>query len=373
MPSVSAPCFACILPLFFPNRVMDTAWVRRYSGPGNGDDKAVAIAVDSGGSVYVTGSSFDSTTGYDYTTIKYLPNGDTGWVRRYNGPASKYDYAVGLAMDKNGNVYVTGTAEVQPFLGGYGSFNIVTVKYFPNGDTAWVRGEFIAATDRPDFRSLGLVMDGHSNVYIAGEAFHPLYGLYGFTIKYDSAGNEAWGAPRTLSAPSNALSPIAVDSIGSNVCVIGFDGIFEYDSLGNEIWTQSFPGRPQAVDLDNVGNIYVVGESGYNFVLIKYDSTGDSLWVRSSNVIPGWNEYRASLVATDKNNNSYVTGTIFAAPDGMAWFTKKYDPAGNQLWFQVYNGIGLGTGRESKAMELDSSGNIYVTGYDAIILKENDL
>jgi hypothetical protein len=56
---------------------VDTAWVRRYNGPANGEDKAVALAVDRSGNAYVTGESPGSGTLSDFATIKYLSDGDT--------------------------------------------------------------------------------------------------------------------------------------------------------------------------------------------------------------------------------------------------------------------------------------------------------
>ncbi|MGB2988690.1 MAG: SBBP repeat-containing protein, partial [Candidatus Zixiibacteriota bacterium] len=124
--------FFFTLPLFAQS--VDTAWVRRYNGPGNSDDEAYAIAADGSGNVYVTGRSRGSGTLYDYATIKHYPDGDTAWVRRYNGPVNSHDEAYAIAVDGSGNVYVTGLS-----VGSGTLYDYATIQYYANGDTAWVR------------------------------------------------------------------------------------------------------------------------------------------------------------------------------------------------------------------------------------------
>ena len=109
----------------------DTAWVRRYNGPGNSSDEAFAIAVDDTNNVYVTGVSLGNGTGGDYATIKYYPEGDIAWVIRYNGPGNGDDCPNALAIDDSGNVYVTGSNIVSGTVADY-----ATIKYvqFLSGD-----------------------------------------------------------------------------------------------------------------------------------------------------------------------------------------------------------------------------------------------
>ena len=88
---------------------VDTAWVRMYDGNLAGTDRATAITVDDLGNVYVTGY----TNGYgiteDIATVKYDPDGDTVWVRTYNGPGDRYDngkdvYVVNAGVDGQSTV-----------------------------------------------------------------------------------------------------------------------------------------------------------------------------------------------------------------------------------------------------------------------------
>ena len=107
------------------------AWVRQYYGPGN--SHAVAVATDQGGNVYVTGWSVNSTDDADYVTIKYDAAGTQLWLHRYDGRPGWDDRAVAIAVDDAGNVFVTGTSDSTGSAGG----DYLTVKYNASGALAW--------------------------------------------------------------------------------------------------------------------------------------------------------------------------------------------------------------------------------------------
>jgi hypothetical protein len=99
-------------------------WTNRYNGAGNGDDWAYAEAVDGRNNVIVTGCSTNGASGSDYTTIKYSSAGVPLWTNRYNGPGNGEDRARAIALDHSGNVFVTGYST-----GSGGNLDFATIKY----------------------------------------------------------------------------------------------------------------------------------------------------------------------------------------------------------------------------------------------------
>src|SRR5674476_63936 len=97
--------------------------------PTSSSTKAVAVAVDQVGNIYVGGSAFaNSTEKENYYLVKYNPQGDTLWTRTYNR-ANGSDQIAKIVIDGDNNVIVTGTS--------YSTSNaedIVTLKYDPSGN-----------------------------------------------------------------------------------------------------------------------------------------------------------------------------------------------------------------------------------------------
>ena len=87
------------------------------------------MAVDSAGNVYVTGESIRSgISNFDYATVKYDASGNQQWVALLNGVNNSRDIPSGLALDFQGNIYVTGMITVAGINSDY-----ATVKYNPGG------------------------------------------------------------------------------------------------------------------------------------------------------------------------------------------------------------------------------------------------
>lgn len=101
-------------------------WLRRFDGPSGGFDEASGIAVSPDGSkVVVTGASDGGQSAWDYATIAYdAGSGNPAWLRRYDGPGHGNEFPFGIAMTPGGEfVYVTGYTETST------GFDYATISY----------------------------------------------------------------------------------------------------------------------------------------------------------------------------------------------------------------------------------------------------
>jgi hypothetical protein len=373
--SVLSALLLTTVPVFA--QYVDTAWVREYNGPADSLDWARTLALDGTGNVYVTGQSYGSGTNWDYATIKYLPNGDTAWVRRYNGPGNLGDKAHALVVDGLGNVYVTGYSY------GSGTYaDYATIKYLPNGDTAWIRR--YNGPGNGDDKAWDLALDGSGNVYVTGSIYISGTDYDCATIKYLANGDTAW--VRRYNGPGNpddVTSHLAVDDSGnvyatggslwsSPEIIVDFLTI-KYLPNGDTVWirTYSGPGNSEdyahALALDGSGNLYVTGESeslgsaaSRDYATIKYLPNGDTAWVSRYNG-PGNNWDAAYDIAVDGSGNLYVTGESPGSGTSDDYATIKYLPNGDTAWVRRYNGPGNFSDR-GQSLTVDDSGNVYVTG-----------
>ena len=349
-------------------------WVARYNGPGNSSDAARDIAVDGEGNVYVTGESGMGAFAWDYATIKYSVNGDSLWVRQYDGPGNMDDLAVALELDAAGNVIVTGRSD-----SGLNE-DYATVKYDLDGNLLWVSR--YAGPGNGQDRAVGVAIDEIGNVYVGGWSYGGISSYYDYTtVKYDPEGEFQWEA--RYAGPGDAyeeLVALALDA-GGNIVVTGrSDGgvnsandriTVKYDSEGAQQWAARYitPGDGEdyaaALEVDASGEVAVTGwsyleSSSHDYVTIRYDELGRELWEARYNG-PGNGVDLAFAVGQDGSGRVAVTGKSQGTATGADYATIQYDAQGAERWVTRYDGPGSGDD-EAAALAIDGAGNIYVTG-----------
>lgn len=350
---------------------LDTSWISTYTA-----GYARDVAVDDSGYVCVTGAGIDDRI----TTIKYRPDGGTQWVREY--PLAVGVPFYGLALDDS-CLYITTEGLPGTYTGRY-----VTLKYTKQGELRWVR---VYTGDGGLNIPVGIAVDGLGNVFVAGQsdmlqsdgALRPGYA----TIKYYPDGDTAW-VSRHISYPdypSSGDQPVglALDQLG-NVCVSGFshDPVHnerpfltrKYNTNGDTLWTRRYLvdyqynvyARSTAVDKFN--NVYLLGDAmldttSNDLVTVKYNSNGTLLW---------WKPYKGPYsdqgvkVTTDAAGNAYIIGLTGNAPPGSPpynydYVTVKYYPDGIEAWTSVFGGS-FGGDDYPTDIAIDDSGYVYVTG-----------
>jgi hypothetical protein len=251
----------------------------------------------------------------------------------------------------------------------------------------------------------GIAVDSSGNVYVMGVSNatwgSPINAYAGgqdaFVAKYDSSGTLLWNT--FMGSTNNDYGyGIAVDSSG-NVYVTGYSGatwgspinafagtsevfVAKLNSSGTRQW-HTFMGSASydygtSIAVDSSGNVYVTGNStatwgspinafagGYDAFVAKLNSSGTLLW----------NTFMGSVgndvgqgIAVDSSGNVYVTGyssatwgsPIIAYAGSSEAFVAKLNTNGTRLWntFMGSTSYDYGYG-----IAVDSTGNVYVTGF----------
>jgi len=322
----------------------------------SGEDVAKGVAVDSSGNLYVTGYTDGGLDGnsssgkQDFFLTKYNSSGTKEWTKQEG--SSGNDYAYGVAVDSSDNIYVTGYTD-KKFHGNNnsGRFDIFLVKYNSSGIRQWTKQ---LGTSNNDYAS-AVATDSSDNIYVTGNT---------------------WGGLDGSTKPSYCMGYSTVKA--SKECTDTF--LVKYNSSGTKQWVKQLEGSSKSYDksqglaVDSSDNIYVAGftnggldgntNSGkHDILLVKYNSGGSKQWLQqlgSSN-----NDFGLG-VGVDSKGNIYVTGYTEGGLEGNTnsgerdIFLVKYNSSGTKQWTKQ---LGTPTFEEGHGVAVDSSDNIYVTGW----------
>ncbi len=280
--------------------------------------------------------SWDENVFADIATLKYDPDGNLIWVKRFS--TINGDSPSEVEVDSLGNVYVTGISQ-----GGAGGSaeNILTIKYDADGNEVW-QNLYNSSTDETD-EGLEIELDGAGNVYVLGQSY--------------------------LDFSSHAVIHKINDADGTTVWTKDY------------LVTNSFEGTvPTAMELDANGNIILTGmtsmtEKFYNTdaFTAKFDADGVLLWEKTYDG-PNEEDYDGDtklLLDDDANIYIGVTSEGFANADIQVL---KYSPDGEEMWryrfgnpFFDYDGMmDWGADFAQPTMLLDDAGNVYIAGESSI-------
>src|SRR6478736_1099623 len=285
-------------------------------------DGGLAVAVDVNGNIYVAGSTSGALVGTnagaaDAFVRKLDVNGAVVWTRQFG--TSSDDWATSIAVDTGGNVYVAGSTYPT---GNQSSGDPYVRKFDASGSAVWAKQFGGADEDEAET----VAVDASGNVYVAGWTYDLIpeskVGSWdAFVRKLDASGAPLW--TRVFgTTDADVLELSAVDSEG-NLYVAGTSAgdalVRKYDPSGATLWTQQVGTSGYeygaGLGLDGNNNVYVVGSTDNAFsgssagkqdvFIRKLNKSGATVWTKQI----GTSSDEAERGATaDASGTVYVVG-----------------------------------------------------------------
>ncbi|QDU91319.1 Beta-propeller repeat protein [Pirellulimonas nuda] len=369
----------------FVAQAQTLAWAKQFDQ--NEGGKVYSVAADSHGTVVIAGQTFGNLQGThagngDAFIIKYHEDGDLLWRRQLGTPDT--DVASALAIDENGDIFVSGYTFGDLFDESRGDYDAFVVKYAADGTPIWATQFGDSQRDFVD----AIALDRLGRVYAAGR----IEGISGSNVAASVHGLSSNG---DLTWTATAATPVEAIAFG---VATGEDGVFitgrtrgdlggvnagssdiflqKYSFAGKLQWSHLLgtPGNDEArsIATDGRGNAYVAGYSsgqlgggnagGSDAFLAKFSADGDLVWTSTwGTPSPDF----AYSVSADQYGNLYVAGfthgDIEASNAGFAdVFVAKYSTDGDVVWRRQF---GSAQWEEGLTVSGDGKGSVYVAGW----------
>ena len=189
-----------------------------------------------------------------------------------------------------------------------------------------------------------------------------------YVIAFDEAGNSSQSPAFTIPQSDPCISVIASSSSSQSYFAVTFGGTnnnqgesIAVDSSGNIYITGYFY---ETVDFGG-GNVTSAGSA--DIFVLKLNSSGTFQWV---NTYGGTSFDFGRGIAVDSSGNIYITGYFYETVDfgggnvtsagGPDIFVLKLNSSATFQWVNTYGGSTFDVGED---ITVDSSGNSYITGY----------
>ncbi|MFX1311354.1 MAG: SBBP repeat-containing protein [Promethearchaeota archaeon] len=156
-----------------------------------------------------------------------------------------------------------------------------------------------------------------------------------------------------------------------NISIISHFSASESHAFGwYQKWGGTWSDKGYGVAVDSSDNVYLAGYTcslgggDPDMILVKYDSSGDEQWVCTWEGIIGEEDYGVAwgyAVAVDSSDNVYLVGsTRYHDTGDYDIALVKYNSSGVELWNCTWGGS---EPDEGYSVTIDSSDNVYITGY----------
>jgi uncharacterized delta-60 repeat protein len=309
------------------------------AGAVDGDDHANAIALCPDGNIVVTGNSYANTqSGSLISTIKYNARTlERIWHRQYDTTGT--DTGADVVVNSDGFVYVTGTAFEFESNTNTQSDDMVVLRYGPDGNVAsdrFNRYNYKSANLPEEGRVIGL--DGSGNVYVAGWSME------------DGPNRPVWNILKYTPELAQVGSPARLG--WNQTDAAPYDMVVAPDG-----WLYATGYGYSGSGSSNGGwNMYTAalrhnGGGWDSFVFAPYDSGGEGV------------DYGTGIALNGPNTVAVVG--VANRDAGADLVTLRYRRGTAQpLWSARYNGPGNGGDRAAMGgVATGSNGYVYATGY----------